>query len=96
MDSKNYWVEYYEGGMRRRERIGRSKQAAENRLRGIQTAKAEGRHIRRNKNAEVTLGELRSWYLGLSEVRQRLGTAGSFAASHSSVCDCSHWMPPPS
>ena len=71
VDSKNYWVEYYEGGMRRRERIGRSKQAAENRLREIQTAKAEGRHIRRNKNAEVTLGELRSWYLGLSEVRQR-------------------------
>ena len=70
-DSKNYWIEYYAGGRRTRERIGRSKQAAENRLREIQTAKAEGRHIRRNKNAEVTLGELRSWYLGLSEVRQR-------------------------
>jgi len=32
-DSKNYWIEYYINGKRTRERIGRSKQAAENRLR---------------------------------------------------------------
>ena len=69
-DSKNYWLEYYAGGRRTRERIGRSKQAAENRLREIQTAKAEGRHIRRNKNAVVTLGELRVWYLGVEEVKE--------------------------
>lgn len=31
--SKNYWIEYYVGGKRKRERIGQSKQAAENRLR---------------------------------------------------------------
>jgi len=69
-DGKNYWIEFYEGGKRRRERIGRSKQAAENRLREIQTAKAEGRHIRKNKNALVTLGSLRTWYLELEEVKQ--------------------------
>ena len=53
-DSKNYWIEYYLEGKRTRERIGRSKQAAENRLREVQTAKAEGRNIKKNKNAITT------------------------------------------
>ena len=48
--SKNYWIEYYLNGKRTRERVGRSKQAAENRFREIQTAKAEKRHININKN----------------------------------------------
>lgn len=69
--SKNYWIEYYLEGKRTRERIGRSKQAAENRLREVQTAKAEGRNIRKNKNSLTTLGNLRDWYLDLSEVKQR-------------------------
>ena len=79
-DSKNYWVEFYEGGRRRRERIGRSKQAAENRLREIQTAKAEGRHIKKYKNAQITLGQLRDWYLELAEVRQK--------RSHADIARC--------
>ena len=62
---KNYWIEYYIGGKRKRERIGQSKQAAENRLKEIETAKAEGRYIRKNKKAEVNLIELREWYLDL-------------------------------
>jgi integrase len=70
-DSKNYWIEYYLDSKRIRERIGRSKQAAENRLREVQTAKAEGRHIKKNKNETVTIGALRDWYLDLSEVKQR-------------------------
>ena len=70
-NSKNYWIDYYLGGIRTRERIGRSKQAAENRLREVQTAKAEGRHIKKNKNETVTIGALRDWYLDLSEVKQR-------------------------
>ena len=69
--SKNYWIEYYSEGKRTRERIGRSRQAAENRLREVQTAKAEGRNIRKNKNSLITLGNLRDWYLDLSEVKQR-------------------------
>ena len=69
--SKNYWIEYYLEGNRTRERIGRSKQAAENRFREIQTAKAEKRHININKNVSVNLGELRDWYLELSEVKQK-------------------------
>ena len=70
-DSKKYWIEYYLNGKRTRERIGRSKQAAENRFREIQTAKAEKRHININKNVLVNLGELRDWYLELSEVKQK-------------------------
>ena len=69
--SKNYWIEYYIEGKRTRERIGRSKQAAENRLREVQTAKAEGRHINKNKNNSITLGQLRDWYLDLSEIKQK-------------------------
>ena len=57
-------------GKRTRECIGRSKQVAENRLREIQTAKAEGRHIKKNKNSLVTLGSLRDWYLNLDEVKE--------------------------
>ena len=70
-NSKNYWIEYYLDGKRTRERIGRSKQAAENRFREIQTAKAEGRHINKNMNSLVTLGVLRDWYLDLPEVKQK-------------------------
>jgi len=69
--SKNYWIEYYIEGKRTRERIGRSKQAAENRFREVQTAKAEGRHINKNKNDYITLGQLRDWYLNLSEIKQK-------------------------
>ena len=70
-DSKNYWIEYYWEGKRTRERIGMSKQAAENRFRYVQTSKAEGRTIRKNKNTIITLGSLREWYLDLTEVKQR-------------------------
>ena len=70
-DSKNYWIEYYLNGKRTRERIGRSKKAAENRFREIHTAKAEGRHINKNKNSLVNLGNLRDWYLDLPEVMQK-------------------------
>ena len=69
--SKNYWIDYYINGKRTRERIGRSKQAAENRFREVQTAKAEGRHINKNKNDSITLGQLRDWYLDLSEIKQK-------------------------
>ena len=39
-------------------------------MREIQTAKAEGRHIKKNKNSLVTLGSLRDWYLNLDEVQE--------------------------
>ena len=55
LSHKCYWIEYYDGGSRRRERTGHSKLGAENRLREVQTAKAEGRTIRKNKNALMLL-----------------------------------------
>ena len=70
-NSKNYWIDYYDGGKRKRERIGRSKKASENRLREIQTAKAEGRYLKKDKNASITLGQIRDWYLDLSETKQK-------------------------
>ena len=42
--------------------------AAENRLRKVQIAKAEGKFINSNKNNRITLGKLRNWYLNLAEV----------------------------
>ena len=69
--SKNYWIEYYVVVKRTRERIGMSKQTAENRLQEVKTAKAEGRHINKNKNAITTIGALRDWYLDLPEVKQK-------------------------
>ena len=67
-NSKNYWIDYYINGKRTRERIGRSKQAAENRLREVETAKAEGKHLKKNKSSMISLGEIYNWYLELPEV----------------------------
>ncbi len=65
---KNYWIEYYVNGKRKRERIGRSKTAAENRFREVQTAKAEDRHIEKDPASTITFGALAQWYLQLPEV----------------------------
>ena len=48
---KNYWIEYYLEGSRNRKRLGRSKFAADNRLREVQTSNAEERNIKKNKNS---------------------------------------------
>ena len=69
---KTYWIEYYDdSGKRRRERIGPSKQAAEQRLREILKARTEERHIDRDLAVRITLGELCRWYLDLPEVRAK-------------------------
>jgi hypothetical protein len=41
-----WWIEWYQDGYRRRERIGPNKAAAEQRLREALSARTEGRHIR--------------------------------------------------
>ena len=69
LSKKCYWIEYYFGGKRKRERIGHSKLAAENRLREVQTAKAEGRYINNVKGLKTTIGELKRWYMTLYEVK---------------------------
>jgi len=70
--SKTYWVEFYdETGRRRRERVGPSKMAAEQRLRDILKARTEERHIQKDLAARVTLGELCKWYENLPEVKAK-------------------------
>jgi integrase len=64
-----YWVEYYIGGRRKRERIGPNKQAAEQRLREVLKLRAEERFIDKDPAARLTLGELARWYLSLKEVQ---------------------------
>jgi hypothetical protein len=46
-----YWIEWYQDGQRRRERIGPNKEAAEHRLREVLSARAEGQHIRKSPDA---------------------------------------------
>ncbi len=72
LSGKNYWIEFYnDGGRRRRERVGPSKMAAEQRLRDVLKARTEERHIQKDLAARVTLGELCQWYEGLPEVRAK-------------------------
>ncbi len=66
---KIYWIEYRDHGKRKRERIGPSKAAAENRLLEVQKSLVEDKHIERDKNATVTLGQLFDWFLNLQEVK---------------------------
>lgn len=68
---KTYWIEYYLFGKRKRERIGKSKAAAENRYREVQTAKAENRHIEKDPASLMCFGELVLWYEQLSEVKAK-------------------------
>ncbi len=66
---KNYWIEYYnDRGERKRERIGPSKDAAEQRFRSILKARTEGRHIDVDKSSRMNLSQLMEWYLRLPEV----------------------------
>ena len=60
---KIYWIEYRDHGKRKRERIGPSKAAAENRLLEVQKSLVEDKHIERDKNATVTLGQLFDWFV---------------------------------
>jgi integrase len=66
-----YWIEYYAGGKRRRERIGTNRALAKTRLEKVLVARAEERLLDKNKNVRHTLGELSKWYLSLPEVKQK-------------------------
>jgi len=67
---KVYWIDYRVNGRRKRERIGKSKQSAENRLRQVETQTAEGRYIEKDKNVSQTLDSIIHWYLELPEVKE--------------------------
>lgn len=69
---KTYWIEFYDDtGKRRRERVGPSKTAAEQRLRDVLKARTEERYIDKDLGARLSLGELCSWYEDLPEVRAK-------------------------
>ncbi len=64
-----WWLEYYQDGQRRRERIGPNKEAAEQRLREVKSAITEGRYIKKSPDARTSFKDLAGWYLDLSEVK---------------------------
>jgi len=68
---KVYWIEFYENGKRKRERIGPSKKAAEQRLREVLKLRTEEKHIEKDPAAKLTLFELCRWYLNLPEVKAK-------------------------
>jgi len=61
-----WWIEWYQDGQRKRERIGPNKSAAEQRLREVLTARTEGRYI---KKARMYTPCLRPWRLGIWNCR---------------------------
>jgi len=72
LGNKIYWIEWYdETGRKRRERIGPSKQAAEQRYREVLKARTEDRHIEKDRAARMSLKQLSDWYKGLGEVKAK-------------------------
>jgi integrase len=63
-----YWIEWYQNGQRKRERIGPNKDAAEQRLREIKYALCEGRHIKKSPDTHTRFQDLAKWYLNLPDV----------------------------
>ncbi len=66
-----WWVEWYQDGQRKRERIGPNKSAAEQRLREVLSARAEGRYIKKNPDTRTFFKDLAAWYLTLPEVQAK-------------------------
>ncbi len=66
---KVYWIEYYQDGRKRRERIGTNKAAAEHRLREVLSRRAEGRVVKKIK--DPTFDELKKWYLSLPQIKNK-------------------------
>ncbi|MFZ5447574.1 MAG: tyrosine-type recombinase/integrase [Thermodesulfobacteriota bacterium] len=66
-----WWIEWYQDGQRKRERIGPNKTAAEQRLREVLSARTEGRHIRKSLDSRTLFKSLAAWYLDLPEVKAK-------------------------
>jgi integrase len=66
-----YWIDYLVEGKRRRERIGPNKEAADQRLREVLTARTEGRYIQKSPDARTLFKDLAAWYLELPEVKAK-------------------------
>jgi len=68
---KTYWIEFYEFGPRKRERIGPNKEAAQQRLRDVLKARTEERYIEKDPATRLSLGTICAWYLDLPEVKAK-------------------------
>jgi hypothetical protein len=69
---KCYWISFYDvNKVLRRERIGPNKGAAEQRLREVLSARAEGRHIHKSPDISTKFRDLAQWHLSLAEVRAK-------------------------
>jgi integrase len=66
-----WWIEWYQDGQRKRERIGPNKSAAEQQLREVLTARTEGRYIKKSPDARMLFRDLAKWYLELPEVKAK-------------------------
>jgi len=66
-----YWIDYLVDGQRRRERIGPNKEAADQRLREVLTARTEGRYIQKSPDSRIFFKDLAAWYLELPEVKAK-------------------------
>lgn len=67
-----WWIEWYDLDRKRRaERIGPNKTAAEQRLREVLSANAEGRYIKKSLDACTRFKDLAHWYLSLAEVKAK-------------------------
>jgi integrase len=66
-----WWIEWYQDGQRKRERIGPNKSAAEQQLREVLTARTEGRYIQKSTDARTLFKDLAAWYLELPEVKAK-------------------------
>ena len=66
-----WWIEWYQDGQRKRERIGPNKSAAEQRLREVLTARTDGRYIKKSPDVRTFFKDLATWYLELPEVKAK-------------------------
>jgi hypothetical protein len=66
-----YWIDYYLGGHRKRERIGPDRRLAETVLRKRKVEIAEGRFLERRKPITTTFDELGDAYLKYARENKR-------------------------
>jgi integrase len=71
LSGRVWWIEYYQTGKRKREKIGPNKTAAEQRLREIKSAMCEGRYIHKSPDSSTRFQDLAQWYLTLPEVQAK-------------------------
>jgi integrase len=71
LSGRVWWIEWYQDGQRKRERIGPNKTAAEQRLREVQSAKVEGRYIHKSPDCHTRFEELAKWYLTLDKAKAK-------------------------